>query len=143
MLPADKVDRIQRLQADGCIVAMVGDGINDAASLSQADVGIAMGDASDVALESADVVLVSQSLKGIFELKEISRLAVANIRQNLFGAFIYNILGIPIAAGLLYPMFGILLSPMVAGAAMAFSSLTVVTNANRLHSTIVNNLDSQ
>jgi len=143
MLPADKVDRIERIQGNGQVVAMVGDGINDAAALSQADVGVAMGDASDVALESADVVLVSKSLRGISELRDISRIAVANIRQNLFGAFVYNVLGIPIAAGLLYPIFGVLLSPMLAGAAMAFSSLTVVTNANRLHFSIVNDLDRQ
>jgi len=132
VLPGDKASRVAELQQKGEIVAMVGDGINDAPALARADVGFAIGTGTDVAIESADITLMRGSLHGVADAIGISRATVRNIKQNLFGAFIYNSLGIPIAAGILFPLMGILLNPIIAGAAMAMSSVTVVSNANRL-----------
>lgn len=132
VLPEEKARRVQELQREGKRVAMVGDGINDAPALAQADTGIAIGTGTDVAIEASDITLISGSLTGVVHAVEIARATMRNIKQNLVGAFFYNTLGIPVAAGALYPFFGILLSPLIAGAAMAFSSVTVVSNANRL-----------
>ncbi|MGO3296092.1 MAG: heavy metal translocating P-type ATPase [Marinobacter sp.] len=132
VLPEDKADVVNEMRGKGYTVAMVGDGINDAPALAAADVGFAIGTGTDVAIESAAITLMRGSLHGVPDAIEISRATVKNIHQNLFGAFAYNSLGIPIAAGLLYPIWGILMSPILAGAAMSLSSVTVVTNANRL-----------
>ena len=140
VLPEDKAHNVHLLQTQGVgakhassiRVAMVGDGINDAPALVQADVGLAIGTGTDVAIEASDITLIKGSLKGVVTAIEVSRATMRNIKQNLFGAFVYNTLGVPVAMGLLYPFFGVLLSPLIAGAAMAFSSVTVVGNANRL-----------